>query len=390
MRISNLPRLVGTSILGVSLALALGAQALSSISTKAAPELAIALFPANGTAREELAFKTFSASISDPVDAPQAARAASELARVAIRSDPLAARAYVILALAQSDDARHREFVEAASRINRRDISLQGLALQLHLAEGDYPRTIDTLDQILRVHPKYSAEFFPVLTQALADQATVPEFARMLDGSSPWHGRFLTHAVGQREILPNLALLRQEIVLDDENFDRRLIAGLAGIGDVSSAEAVFRHVTGTKSTLASSGAIDWQAAYPPFEWRLLDQPGFRAQPSQDGSQLELSVRPGKGGLIAARLLRAPATPFEIRMAHKIAPAEQVRDVRLQLICANDTAPFFDERLSRGAKGFHVDTLPASCDYFVLGINARAWSGRSALGGTIDSIEITPL
>ena len=390
MQIANVPRLIWASLVGVVLALALGAQALSVVSTKAAPELAVSLFPANGEAREELAFKVFSGGVEKPEDAPEAAQAASDLARMAIQSDPLSAKAYAILAIAQPDDAQQRQVVEAATRINRRDLSVQGLALQHHLAESDYRKTIDTLDQILRVHPKYSAEFFPVLAQALAEEATIPEFARMLDGSSPWHGKFLTYAVRQQDVLPNLAVLRQEITVDDERFDRDLIFGLARIGDVDSAEAVFRHITGAKDSLSSTGVIDWAAAYPPFEWQLVNQPGFRAQPSQDGKQLEISIRPGKGGLVAGRLMSAPNAPFMIRIKHRIAPSEQVRDVRIQLTCAGQTAAFYDERLNRADNGLLVDSLPAECDHFILGINARAWSGRSALGGTIDSIEIAPL
>lgn len=387
MPVKNLPRLAGASLVGLILALVLGAQALSSVSSKSSPELAVSLFPANGIAREGAAFNSFAAGISSPEDTVSAARATSGAALDVLRSEPLASRGYLILALAQPDGDAKRELVRAMARINRRDLAVQGLVLQQHLADKNYAETIDTLDQILRVHPNYSSEFFPVLAQALANNETIPEFARMLDGSSTWHAAFLYHALGQSELLQNLAALRQRIVLDDENFDRRLIAGLAGSGDIDGAEDIFSHATGAKGALASSGSLDWSSTYPPFEWRLWDQPGFRAQSSPDGKQLELSVRPGKGGLVAARLLRAPAAPFEIHIAHRIAPAEQVRDVRLQLTCASDTAPFYDERLSRGTNGFRIEALPAACDHFVLGINARAWSGRSALGGTIDGIEI---
>ena len=76
----------------------------------------------------------------------------------------------------------------------------------------------------------------------------------LLDGSSAWHAAFLNHAVGQSELLRNLATLRQRIVLDDESFDRRLIAGLAGGGDVDVAEEVFRYVSEAKSTFASSAS----------------------------------------------------------------------------------------------------------------------------------------
>ncbi len=370
--------------------MALGAQALSSVSTKAAPRLAVSLFPLNGAAREELAFKAFTDGVTQPEDAPQSAAAASDLARAAIRAEPLGIKSHVILALAESNEAAQRQLVEAATLLNRRNLSLQGLALQAHLAEGDYPKTIATLDQILRVHPKYYAEFFPVLTQALTQTETVPVFAQLLDGSAPWHERFLAYAVRQPEARPNLAVMRQEIVVEDsENFDRQLIFGLTASGDIDTAESIYRSVSGVKDSMAATGPIDWRAAYPPFEWQLVDQPGFRAQTSQDGQQLELAVRPGKGGLIASRLLRTPQTPFEIRVAQRIAPAEQARDVRLQLFCAGDTTPTYDERLSGDASNFRIASLPAGCDHLILGINARAWSGRSALGGTIDSIEFVP-
>ncbi|WP_428028509.1 hypothetical protein, partial [Altererythrobacter sp.] len=185
----------------------------------------------------------------------------------------------------------------------------------------------------------------------------------------------------------NLAVLRQDVFVDDENFDRRLIAGLAGQGDIASAEALYRRVSGSDTGLGRYGLLDWKSAYPPFDWRFVDQTGFRAQQSADGKELELSVRPGKGGIIAARLLRTPEPPFEIRNANRISPADQLRDVRLQLLCANSQTPFYDERFSNGADGFRIESLPQDCEHMILAINARAWSGRSALSGTIQSIEI---
>ncbi|WP_427964010.1 hypothetical protein [Altererythrobacter sp.] len=357
------------------------------MTTRTAPDFAVSLFPANGLAREQLAAKTFTAGITEPDDAPEAARQAADIAVAAVLSDPLVPKAYAILALAQPEEAKRRAILDVASQINRRDLFLQGLVLQEHIAERNYPRTIETLDQILRVNPEYSREFFPVLVEALGEEETIPLFANMLDGSSPWHQRFLNFAVGQREILPNLAVLRQDVFVDDENFDRRLIAGLAGQGDIAGAEALYRRVSGSDTGLGRYGLLDWKSAYPPFDWRFVDQTGFRAQQSADGKELELSVRPGKGGIIAARLLRTPEPPFEIRNANRISPADQLRDVRLQLLCANSQTPFYDERFSNGADGFRIESLPQDCEHMILAINARAWSGRSALSGTIQSIEI---
>lgn len=387
MTVANWPRLTLASAFALGLAFVLAGQALSSASTRSAPGLAVSAFPFNGLAQEQLAFETFTAGVSAPEDTFEVARSASETALQAVRSDPLTPKAHTILALAAGDPSSRKAIITAATRLNRRELSLQGLALQEHIASEDYAGTIETLDQILRVHPEYSREFFPVLAQALGQEETIPLFAEMLDNSSPWHARFLSFAVGQRDSLSNLALLRAQIEVDEESFDRRLIAGLAGNGDVAGAEALYQRVTGRDAGLRGEGQLDWSSAYPPFDWRLVDEPGFRAQQSPDGSELELSVRPGKGGVIAARLLSAPQGPFEVSLDHRIAPTEQMRDVRLQLSCVGNTAPFFDERFSRGEGGFEVPSPPQNCEYMIIAINARAWSGRSALSGTIEPVRI---
>lgn len=390
MTLANWPRFTTASVFALGLAFVLGAQALSSVSTRSAPGLAVSAFPLNGLAREQLAFETFTAGVSAEEDTFAAARSASGMALDAVRSDPLAPKAHAILALAAAEPASRQAILAAATRLNRRELSLQGLALQEHIAAEDYSGSIETLDQILRVHPEYSREFFPVLAQALGQEETIPLFAEMLDNSSPWHARFLNFAVGQREILPNLAVLRPQIEVESETFDRRLIAGLAGLGDVAGAEVLYQGLTGDQGGLVSQGVLDWSAAYPPFDWRLVDEAGFRAQQSPDGSQLELSVRPGKGGVIAARLLGAPSGPFEVTIDHRIAPADQMRDVRLQLSCVGVATPFYDERFSRGEGGFEVQAPPEDCAYMIIAINARAWSGRSVLSGTIEQIRIRTL
>jgi len=49
--------------------------------------------------------------------------------------------------------------------------------MEQRLASGDYRGVIATLDQLLRVHPEYSADFFPVLQQALVIPGTQDAFA---------------------------------------------------------------------------------------------------------------------------------------------------------------------------------------------------------------------
>ena len=69
----DVKRLVIASAVAIPLAGVLGLQALSSVSTKRAPEIAAQLFPGNGQALENVAFNLFSAEATDIEAIPMAA-----------------------------------------------------------------------------------------------------------------------------------------------------------------------------------------------------------------------------------------------------------------------------------------------------------------------------
>ena len=387
MAFSNPRRLAFVSVPVIALAVLLLFQAISSVTIKRAPELSISLMPTNGLAREQYAFSEFSSRVTDPNETQSAAEFASGDAVRALRSDPLAPKAYAILAMAEPDGAKGRQIVTLASQLNRRDLSLQSLWLREKLAENSFSATVEALDRILRVHPQYRDQFFPVLGEALEDEGTIPQFAQFLDGEAPWQARFLSYAVGQRQLQPNLALLRTQIEVQNNSVDRRLIVGLVRQGLYSEAHDLYTYLIAQPDPEAEIETGTWRSTYPPFDWYFADKTGFRAQQSLDAQSLEISVRPGKGGVIAERFIRAPLGQTQIRVAHSIAPAEQLRDVRLQANCAGSGTPFFDERFMPGEVVFELPEAPPECEFISLVINARAWSGRSSLSGTIESFEI---
>lgn len=390
MALGKIARLVFASAVAMALALVAGAQALSSVSVKTNPALAAELFPANGRALANLAFADYATHIVDPAAPPPPTPDAVELAREAVSKEPLSTKAYVVLAQAEQDPARRRAIIEAASKLDRRDIALQGLVLQERLADQDYEGTIKTLDQILRVHPKRSQEFFPVLASALADESTIPLFADMLDGSSRWHLRFLKFALSQPQAVTSLASLRPDLKIADEDFDRRLIASLVQNGEIDAAGRLYKLATVGQEDVSSSGALDWRTTYPPFDWALSDKAEFRAQVSRDGTKLELYVKPGQGGVIALRLLAVSPEPFFIELKHALNPVGQLEDVQILLGCAGDSAPIVNQRLRPGTNRIGVDRLPENCRYISVGIQARAWTGEAPLSGTIDEIAIRPV
>lgn len=388
--IDNPGRLVAAALVCAILAGVLALQALSSVSTRKAPGLAARLYVPNGLAAERAMSAEFTKGVKSADDVTPSAQAVASSARAAFRQEALTPKAHAILALAETDPVVRSKILAAATRINRRDLLLQGMVLEQQVGAGDFDGSLTTLDRLLKVHPQQQAALFPVLIQALNQDAALPVFARILDGSAPWHNEFLDFAVRNKSVLPGLGKLRLARKVGTDEFDRVLVLGLAENGRFSLAYDLFQAITGKTVQSGGAGPIDWNADFAPFDWKFADEGGFRAQLARTDGQMEIYVRGGKGGLIAERLIRAPAGRFAIKLNHRISPIDQVRDVRLQLRCAGSSSAFYDERFERGENLFEVGAAPANCGFLSIGIQTRAWSGQSALRGTIDRLEIVRL
>ena len=205
----NWTKLAAAAFLALSVSAIAGVHSASMVATNRAPAVALSLFGANAAAREDLAYAAFTAQVSEPDDLREAAQKVRGEALAAYRSEPASARALSLLAIANPDSDSRNEAVLLASQLNRRDLNLQGLALETHLARNDTTKVLETLDQFLRVRPSYNAEFFPLLGDAFQDPNNIDDFIRFFDGSSPWHDQFfIAYALRQPDLLPNLAQVR--------------------------------------------------------------------------------------------------------------------------------------------------------------------------------------
>ncbi|BDW83616.1 hypothetical protein MACH24_30540 [Erythrobacter sp. Dej080120_24] len=313
--------------------------------------------------------------------------AARRAALIALSYEPLLPKAHVLLALSERDASRSKQIINLASLLNRRDTVLQRLVLQTRVADGDYPAMIETLDQMLRVRPERGEEFYPVLNEALRQEATIPQFAELLGKPLPWRDRFLDYAVGQPSALPSLAAIRQAIVIDHPVFDQRLIANLANAGDVATAQIIYNFVgQSTFSSASGSREANWLADYPPFDWTLADEARFRAQTSDDGRILEFNVAPGNGGVMATKLMASPARAFTVTVPADVQPSGALQDMKLILRCWGDAEPFFEELFADRNGEFLVENAP-SCQYMQLEITARAWTGSASIAGHLEPVVI---
>lgn len=408
LKILRLKHVLAAAI-GVTLALFSGAHALSSATTRKSPEFALSLWPSNGLARERLAYRNFVDGVrksqpgSDNRDAndqrPDAdldnqlsvggnqmrrfAAATAAATTKALRDEPLLPKAHALLAIAQKDRARKERIVSLASRLNRRDLSLQSLVLQSRAEAGDYPATMDTLDQILRVHPERQADFFPVLTNALRQRVTMTAFRELLAKPLLWRDAFLMHAVNDPVAARNLAVIRGTIEPDNADFDRSLVANLARNGDLGTSASVYRQLSNSGSP---GSAFTWTSEYPPFDWRFANDAGLRAQLNRDGRNLEFAVDPGNGGVLASRVMSLPRAPFTITIRHQLSENASANDLKLKLACFGQGA-FFEAPFAEGKGRFDISQRP-DCDYVILAVSGRAWTGAAPLNGTLIDVLVS--
>lgn len=400
---------VGTGV-AIALAVLSSANALSSASIRSSPELSVAVWPANGLSLERVAYRLFVENVRGTLNGAEASKERSEAnpdvakqirlsglqlqqsaanyeatAKSALRYEPLLPQAHAILILSERDPRRKGRIIALASQLNRRELSLQGLVLQNRIDVGDYPGAINTLDQILRVHPERKAEFFPVLTDALKQSGTNEAFREMLTKPLPWRESFLLYAVRDPKAAANLAVIRKKVSFGSSEFDRSLVANLARNGDIEAAAEIYR-------LLAKDGSRDsggqWMSAYPPFDWTFADKTGLRAQLGRDNRYLGFAIDPGNGGTLASRLIALPTSPLTITIYHVLEQGSSAKDLKLTLACYGQKAPFFEASFGENNGRFDVGRAPA-CKYALLAITGRAWTGSTPLNGTISDVQISP-
>lgn len=373
----------------VALAILLGLQALSGALTRKAPAEALAIFPLNGEARAQLAFDRFREGVSDPADGPAAAREVRSQAMAAVREAPLEAKAYALIALASEDPEWRRQLVGLAAQISRRDLALQGQLLELALAENDYPAAIASLDQTLRVHPELREQFFPLLLQALEEPEAESAFAELLDGTSSWHEAFAMYALRSERAQLALAGMRATLPVTDANFDRRLIRGLAEQGEIAEAKRLYDLASASSMKRETDRSeLAWDADFPPFDWQLVDQRDFRAQPDAQGDTLEIYARAGRGGTIARRIVGRPDTSFALSLPVQTTQPLGPLNLRIELSCAGLGEPFLDEPLRPGRNTIKVVQTPDDCPGLGIAISARALSGEPTLRAKLRRISIS--
>ncbi|WP_284123826.1 hypothetical protein [Parerythrobacter aestuarii] len=392
MKINRPQRLVGATLLGLGLAVVMLLQAMSGITYRQAPQLATTLMPMNGLARERLAFAEFGAGATDPTDMAsviQSAISAAPTAREAIADEPLLPKAHAVLALEMQDQGAQAEFLELATNLNRRDVSLQGVLLQNRVSAADYAGVFETVDRILRVNPDLSEQFFPILVQALGDEQGKEQLAGLLRDPPQWLEDFAMFAVENDAAVETLADLRRGSSMDYKYFDARLIARLVAVGDLKTAYETYSSIRDQSAQDQPEASGLWRNQYQPFDWRLANRSGFRAQISRTGNSLDVFVRPGQAGVLAERIVPVAGSGAGMKLTIKHSlDRSALPMMRVNFLCGNNTQPFRSVEFPASESVISIADRPAQCEFVRMTIYARPGSTGTPIDGAIESVSLT--
>lgn len=233
----------------------------------------------------------------------ESADEAAELARRAVRANPLDGRPHRILGqLAAADgkrDAAAEHFLHAA-RLSPRDVATQGWLVDYHLARNEYPEGMQSLDRLMRGQPGLARRLTPALV-ALAEQPKAhPALAAKLAEQPPWRAGVMAVLIRQTPNTDLLSLLVDRVRQTPDGLSKQeLTAWVDRLGKEGRWGAAYLTWVNQlpKERLERlgnvyNGSFEWEPGQGGFDWRF----GKVA-----GARIERLPEPGASGERALRV-----------------------------------------------------------------------------------------
>lgn len=278
--------------------------------------------------------------------------AAQALSRRALAQDPLAARAYRVLAeaaVASGDEAGARLLYRIVARHDPRDLSTRMWLLNDHLIQLDAVSAIADLDALLRAEPRLLPGLAATVIGLASHRETQPALLAVLERQPPWRpaalGMVVAQAADRDAVARLLAQLRLAHGGIDPALDRAWIERL--ISERQFAQAYLAWVAGlaASSDRPISNVFNGDFAVPPthhgFDWRIDPIGGARAErlpadPPAHGLALRLAFDDQRVAFAHLRqlLLLAPGS-YRFEALVKLDELRNERGLVWELACAED-------------------------------------------------------
>lgn len=365
------------------------ANAISNVSAKSNPQLALALW-SNGDAQLAQTDRLLAKLDEKKVQAELVS-----LTKASVRHYPLNAGIIRNYALAMSFDnaSASSRALDVAELISRRDLGAQ-MALAANAAKSDdINGALRHFNIALSTNVSSHQLIFPVLSQVIDDKAGAESLAEIIRNKPLWTNDFVSFVLAQDEEAESLAkILRmangvpagpQKAVLES-----RIIQALANSGSAAELKAFYLSLDGASAELATSAQInpeDFVIAVPPISWSMTRTPDILTEFVEKQSALKTQLGFGSSGVIAQKLLFLSPGDYEITMDSEVTGQESGASVFWNLFCVSKSAPL--ELMISNIQISAPAVIDGSCPAQLLEIRGNSGSGPNGSTGLISGFDI---
>ncbi|WP_165859714.1 hypothetical protein [Tsuneonella suprasediminis] len=358
----------------------------ANILSRRQPDYAVSIAPWNGTTNDDLAAGIYRAQVAETPENPERPSPQAErYALNAYKQAPLSPASLAIISLSKAEP-ESRELLHLASTISRREPLLQAALLRNYAASGEVSQSIRVLNEILLVRRQQRPQLYQILAGMLENDDSFSAFLEVFRTRPDWMNGFLDYAAQNPRALQNLAKLRARLPNDaiESTTDRTLLIAFARTGDIASAYKLYTHLI--KKRTSTKG---WDSSVPPFDWALSDKDGFQASVPGDSDDLNISIKPGKGGVFATKIIPVNGgDSLHIQGNFKGTGFTDTSPLEVSVSCVELGSTLGSTQFTSSPIDLSISSIPAECHFAAIILNGRAWSFGGKIKATISPLSIT--
>lgn len=330
---------------------------------------------------------------------PATTAAIAEVARRALRSDPLTAPALRQIAVAEGVAGRHRaadRLVRLSYDLTRRDLATSWLLIEAALDRGDAAAVARHFDEALTTTPLAGEMMYPALSAALFDPGMRAALVPYVRRSRPWMIHLIDYALGSGDAGGHVgALVVAAGGLPPSpsygGLDPRILTGIAAKGDFGVARSYLRvmHAGGVGIDPGFS-ATTTDARFGPFAWSLADQQAVSGRRDESG-RLQVRIATAQQQQVAVRTLVLPAGRYRFSQKVEAPNDDVVPAAKWEMRCQPGNRPVWSLELPvRSASSHYAGqfAVPSDCPGQQLSLIVAGRGDQEDAEIIVDSLELT--
>lgn len=362
------------------------------------PELAHSLAPWDGRITALLAMKQFTARQSSKPNSD-----AANLAKLALRQDPMAVPAVDVLGLQaqlRGNVAKARAFFAYSQKLTRRDFQAQLWAVEDAVAQSDIPEILRHYDIALRTSKLAPDVLFPILSGAIADPAIRSSLIKSFAGKPAWQPSFVTYVSETEGDLAIKASLFNEMLAANitvpTEVSSNLINRLVLAKQFNEGWKLYATVRHGARRVRSRDPLFTASLQKPsaFDWVPVDTDSISVSIQQNGRAglVDFTAPPSVSGALIKQIQLLPSGDYVVE-GHSIGVDQEARSLPYVTVSCYQGRELARVTVSKSGVANGVFrgkvSVPADCPIQEFTLSTPGTDQVTGLSGQIDKLALVP-